>query len=210
MLVGHPTREQTGAVPAAVSLTPQAELERAFAAAPRTRFLPRGQVGHAGVDHPLEIGHGQTSSQPSTVRRMLELLDVRPGQRVLDVGAGSAWTTALLAHLVGPQGEVVGVELEPELAAWGATNLAGCALPWARVQTARPGELGWPDGAPYDRVLVSAEARRLPQRLVDQLSEGGVMVCPVAGTMLRVAVAADDVRVTEHGSYRFVPLREHL
>jgi protein-L-isoaspartate(D-aspartate) O-methyltransferase len=78
---------------------------------PRERFLPASEVRRAAYDGPLDIGHGQTNSQPRTVRAMLELLDVQPGQRVLDVGAGSGWTTALLAHLTGPAGEVLGVEL---------------------------------------------------------------------------------------------------
>src|SRR4051812_9944700 len=91
------------------------QLDAAFAAAPREAFLPASHHRFAGVDEPLPIGHGQTNSQPSTVRRMLSLLDVEPGQRVLDVGSGSGWTTALLAHLVGPGGSVVGVERYADL-----------------------------------------------------------------------------------------------
>lgn len=188
--------------------TPPEALDRAFAAAPRTGFLPRAQVRHAHEDHPLAIGHGQTSSQPSTVRRMLQLLDVRPGQRVLDVGAGSGWTTALLAHLVGPGGAVVGVELQPELASWGAANLAACDLPWACLLAADPERLGRPDAAPFDRILVSAAARTMPQPLVEQLADDGVLVCPVAGRLARLerlpGIGSPDVRW--YGHYRFVPL----
>jgi protein-L-isoaspartate(D-aspartate) O-methyltransferase len=195
-------------VPPAPSQTPPARLDRAFSAAPRARFLPRWQVAHAPVDQPLDIGHGQTSSQPSTVRAMLALLDVHAGQRVLDVGSGSGWTTALLAQLVGPGGQVVGVEIQPELAAWGAANLARCHLPWARIELALPDVLGWPDDAPYDRVLVSAQARHVPAPLVEQLAEGGVMVCPVHGELVRVVrERGGGVSTTSHGSYRFVPLR---
>jgi len=81
----------------------------AFEAHPRAGFLPRLARRRAGHDGPIQIGRGQTNSQPRTVADMLRLLDVRPGQRVLDVGAGSGWTTALLAHLTGPDGTVVGV-----------------------------------------------------------------------------------------------------
>lgn len=192
---------------AAPGRTPRERLDRAFAVAPRARFLPRWQVAHAGVDLPLDIGHEQTSSQPSTVRAMLELLDVRAGQRVLDVGSGSGWTTALLGELVGPDGEVTGVELVPALTLWGRANVDRHGLAWTRVEQADPTHLGWPGGAPYDRVLVSAQAHELPEELVDQLAVDGVLVAPVAGELLRVARRADDVTVTRHGSYRFVPLR---
>ncbi len=161
----------------------------------------------AAWDQPLPIGHGQTSSQPSTVARMLRLLDVPAGTRVLDVGAGSGWTTALLAHLVGPAGSVVGVELEPELAAWGAANLAATGQPWARVVVAPPHVLGLPDDAPFDRILVSAEAKRLPQALLDQLAVPGRMVAPVAGGLVVVAATTSGTQVTRHEGYRFVPLR---
>jgi protein-L-isoaspartate(D-aspartate) O-methyltransferase len=180
----------------------------AFAAVPRRLFLPPAQQAYAAVDQPLPIGHGQTSSQPSTVRRMLELLDVRPGNRVLDVGCGSGWTTALLDELTGPSGSVVGVELEEDLAAWGRSNLAAAGRNGAVVQTARAGVLGWPDDAPYDRILVSAQARELPAELFDQLGEPGVMVVPVAGQMFVVRrTPGAEPSVESSGHYRFVPLR---
>ena len=181
----------------------------AFDAVPRTGFLPPEQRLFAGRDTPLEIGGGSTNSQPSTVAAMLELLDVQPGHHVLDVGAGSGWTTALLAQLVGPTGRVLGVELNPEIAAWGAANLARHVNgDNARIEPAKPGVLGWPDEAPYDRILVSAMARKLPDELVTQLRPVGVMVVPVAGTMLRVVLGEDGATtVTRHGGYRFVPLR---
>ena len=154
--------------------------DAAMAAVPRSEFLPRSQRRYAGLDLALPIGARQTCSQPSTVRTMLDQLDVRPGHHVLDVGAGSGWTTALLAWLVGPAGTVVGVELEPSLARWGGHHVAAAGMPWARVERADPGRLGWPQEAPYDRILVSAEADTVPAELERQLAEGGVMVLPVA------------------------------
>jgi protein-L-isoaspartate(D-aspartate) O-methyltransferase len=181
----------------------------AFAAVPRTGFLREADRRRAAHDGPIGIGQGQTNSQPRTVEAMLRLLDVGPGQRVLDVGAGSGWTTALLAHLTGPGGVVVGVELEPALVEFGRDNLARTSYAWARLEQATPGRLGDPAGAPWDRVLVSAEARRLPDELVAQLGAGGRMVLPVRGEMLLVEVpdAGGEPVVTRHGYYRFVPLR---
>jgi protein-L-isoaspartate(D-aspartate) O-methyltransferase len=179
----------------------------AFAATPRSWFLPRRARLRASFDGPIPIGHGQTNSQPRTVVDMLRLLEVRPGDRVLDVGSGSGWTTALLAHLTGPEGSVIGVELEPDLVEFGRRNLDRVDRPWARIELAEPGTLGWPDEAPYDRVLVSAAARELPEPLLDQLVANGRMVVPVGSTMLLVRDTPDGPRITEHGGYRFVPLR---
>ncbi|HYN67789.1 MAG TPA: protein-L-isoaspartate O-methyltransferase [Ornithinibacter sp.] len=181
----------------------------AMVAQPRARFLPASERRRASYDGPLDIGHGQTNSQPRTVSAMLELLDAQPGHRVLDVGSGSGWTTALLAELVGPTGWVLGLERVPDLVAAGRANVEAARMPWARVRAASPGVLGAPEEAPFDRVLVSAMATRLPEELVAQLGGHGILVVPVSGRMLRVQ-RDDDVpdgrRVTSHGTYRFVPL----
>ena len=182
-------------------------VSEAFEAVPREGFLRKRDRRRASYDGPLTIGCGQTNSQPRTVEAMLRLLDVHRGHRVLDVGSGSGWTTALLAHLTGPGGRVIGVELEPDLVEFGVANLDRLHLPWADIHEARPGVLGLPDAAPYHRILVSAMAEELPDDLVDQLHTGGVMVIPVDGTMLRVARSMRGVQVTRHGFYRFVPLR---
>lgn len=179
-------------------------VQAAFDATPRKDFLPPDVRPRSGFDGPLSIGEGQTNSQPRTVKDMLRLLDVRPGQSVLDVGSGSGWTTALLAHVVGPTGRVRGVELLPELVDQGRANLERTERPWASIEASTPGVLGLPDHAPYDRILVSAEAHALPQELVDQLLDDGVMVVPVSGWMQRVRLPGPEV--SEHGAYRFVPL----
>ncbi|HLR95162.1 MAG TPA: protein-L-isoaspartate O-methyltransferase [Jiangellaceae bacterium] len=179
----------------------------AFDAVPRTDFLPPEARQFADEDRPIAIGSGQTNSQPSTVAAMLELLEVQPGDRVLDVGAGSGWTTALLAHLVGSEGQVIGVELVPELARTGAENVRAAGMDWARIEQADPTNRGWPAEAPYDRVLVSAETPDLPRDLAAQVRTDGLMVVPVGGRMLVVRPRDDgDLDINTHGAYSFVPL----
>lgn len=191
-------------------MTPEPEpdtVKRAMEAVPRREFLPEDVKDLAAADSALPIGFGQTNSQPRTVARMLRLLEAQPGDTVLDLGAGSGWTTALLGHLVGPAGRVIGIELVPELAQRASAALGRLQLPQAEVHEAGQDSLGAPERAPFNRILVSAEAEDLPRELIAQLAEGGVMVIPVRSTMLRVKKKQHDISITQHGPYSFVPLR---
>lgn len=181
-------------------------IDKAMAAVHRADFLPEDVRQLADADAALPIGFEQTNSQPRTVKSMLRLLDVEPAHKVLDVGAGSGWSTGLLGHLVGEQGSVHGVELVPELVQRANTALGGYDMPWTEVRQAEQGDLGLREGAPFHRILVSAEADHLPQSLVDQLHTSGIMVIPVRGELLRVEKRKDNVAVTRHGPFIFVPL----
>jgi protein-L-isoaspartate(D-aspartate) O-methyltransferase len=180
---------------------------QAMTAVPRADFLPEDVRYLAEVDQALPIGFAQTNSQPRTVKAMLRLLDVQPGHKVLDVGAGSGWSTGLLGHLVGRQGRVIGVELVPELVQRATEALAPYRMPWIEVRQAVQGSLGAQEDAPFQRILVSAEADDIPQALIEQLDVNGIMVIPVRGELLRILKQPDDVTVTRHGPYTFVPLR---
>ncbi len=189
-------------------MTPDDRVRMAFETIRREDFLPAAQRGFAREDRALRIGHRQTNSQPRTVADMLNLLEVEPGHKVLDVGCGSGWTTALLGFLVGPAGRVYGMEIVPELVAWGRENLDAYPMPWTSIIPAAPDHLGSPEHAPFDRVLVSAEANSLPHSLIDQLVVGGILVGPVAGRMTVARRTDGAPAVSHHGSYSFVPLVE--
>ncbi|GAA3591571.1 protein-L-isoaspartate O-methyltransferase family protein [Agrococcus terreus] len=177
----------------------------AMATVPRPGFLPPSVRHLAGADLPVGIGWDATCSQPSTVARMLVLLDARAGHRVLDVGSGSGWTTAILATL---GAAVTGVELVPQLVEMGRAHLRDAGVD-AAIEQAAPGVLGLPSLAPFDRILVSADLGRMPDALVDQLAPGGRLVAPVAGSMVVVDVVdgSPEVRIDGTG-YAFVPLRD--
>lgn len=171
----------------------------------RRRFLPPDVADEHHRDVPLPIGFGQTNSQPSTVAAMMALLEPFPGMRVLDVGSGSGWTSAILGELGGPGSQVWAVELVPELV---ERSRSAVTQPWVSIHPAEPGVLGLPGHGPYDRILVSAMGETLPAELVDQLAPGGVMVAPWRDVMHRVRKTGDALEITEHGGYRFVPLRD--
>lgn len=186
----------------------RAAVAEAMERAGRARFLPPATRPHAATDAPLTIGHGATCSQPTTVATMLELLDVPVGARVLDVGSGSGWTTAILAHLVGPAGRVLAVELVPELVEHSRAALDRQESARAEIRVAEQGVLGAPEDAPFDRILVSAMSDAVPGPLSRQLAVGGVMVVPAGGRLVRVSRTEDGWdEEAAPGGYVFVPLR---
>jgi protein-L-isoaspartate(D-aspartate) O-methyltransferase len=179
----------------------------ALATLPRERFVAPDLVAHAYADSALPSLEGQTISQPYIVARMLELLDADETHRVLEVGAGTGYQTALLAGLAR---EVFTVERQPDLARWALERLgdAGVTNVWLRVGD---GTLGWPEHAPYDRVLVAAAAPRVPDALRTQLAVGGRLVIPVGGSQSQYLEVWRRTRSHhwEHerrGECRFVPL----
>lgn len=181
-------------------------VSQAFQLVPRQGFLPDAVIGDAHYDVPLPIGFGQTNSQPSTVRQMLEWLKVEPGQKVLDVGSGSGWATALLSKLVSLKGYVYAVENIPELVEFGRNNCTRSGVSNARFFRAGK-TFGLQQYAPYDRILVSASAHEIPAELLAQLSTPGIMVIPVRDTICVVEKDTNgDVKTTEHIGYVFVPL----
>jgi protein-L-isoaspartate(D-aspartate) O-methyltransferase len=141
----------------------------------REAFVPEDAVENAYVNAPLPIGCGQTISQPYIVALMTDLLDLKPDDRVLEVGTGSGYQAAILAELAG---EVFSVEVIPDLARRATAVLAAEGYGRITLRTG-DGSLGWPEHAPFDAIIVTAAARDVPPSLPEQLAAGGRMVIPV-------------------------------
>lgn len=150
---------------------------RAMARVPREQFVPEGYAAHAYEDSPVGIGHNQTISQPYMVARMTELMRVEPGDRVLEIGAGCGYQTAVLMEL---DAEVYAIEIIDELAA--ATRSRLSRLGYERFfLECRDGFEGWPEAAPFASIVLAAAPARVPQPLLEQLADGGRLVAPIGG-----------------------------
>ena len=183
-------------------------LMAAFRAVDRKDFVLPEARDWAYEDHALGIGHKATISQPSTVAFMLEKLAAGPGDKVLDVGAGSGWTTALLAQLVGAEGAVYGVEIVPALVELGNHNLSKYHFPQATILQATQ-TLGLPPKAPFDRILVSAGSSEVPEELMAQLSIGGILVIPIRKAIWQVKKLSEtESTVHQYPGFVFVPLQD--
>lgn len=185
---------------------------RAFLKNDRKKFTPKAYESEAYVDAPLPIGEGQTISQPYTVAFMIELLGPHPGNRILDIGFGSGWTTGILADIVGARGKVFGLEIVPELFELGAKNLTGFDYKNIALKNGNGWE-GLPAEAPFDRILVSAAAASVPLALKEQLAVGGQMVIPIGesvfyGHSVKLIKKLDKNKFEEedHPGFAFVPL----
>ncbi|MFT7824505.1 MAG: protein-L-isoaspartate O-methyltransferase [Sulfurimonas sp.] len=178
----------------------------AFEEVDRADFVPERYKESAYVDAPLGIGEGQTISQPTTVAFMLEYLSPKKGDKILDIGAGSGWTTAMLCYITGEEGSVLGLERMDSLVKLGRLNLAKCCRDErCRIEKAEE-KLGVP-GEKFDKILVSAAADELPEELIDQLNVGGKLVIPVQNSIEVVTKTSEDEyqRESIYG-FRFVPL----
>lgn len=198
------TRHETGRA----SLSPQ--VMEAMAKVPRHEFVPPGDQRNAYANRPLPIGMGQTISQPFIVALMTDLMEIRTGDKVLEIGTGSGYQAAVLAQLAGAVYSVeivesLGLEARERLARLGYRNV---------VTRVGDGYAGWPEEAPFDAVMVTAAPREVPQALIDQLKPGGRLVVPVggqsAGQSLLLIEKQADGEVTRRTvlAVRFVPLTD--
>ncbi len=174
---------------------------------PRELFVPPAQRDFAYDDRPLAIGHGQTISQPFIVAMMIEALDVKESDKILEVGAGSGYVAAILGELAN---KVVTVEIVPELADRAASVLSELGYTNVDVHLASRSTLGWMADAPYDAILVSAGAPSVPQLLLAQLKWHGRLVIPVGSRwqqeLTKVTRLPEGDLVERLGACYFVPL----
>lgn len=178
----------------------------AIAAVPRERFVPSAYRSAAYEDVALSIGFGQSISQPTIVAIMIEELELRRFDRVLEIGAGSGYQAAILGQLAR---EVIAVERIPELTASARAILQ--ELGYGNIRVEQAGDaLGWPDDAPYDAIIVAAAAPRLPRILLDQLASGGRLIVPVGSrreqNLVKATKSPHGVVTRSLAACRFVPL----
>jgi protein-L-isoaspartate(D-aspartate) O-methyltransferase len=182
-------------------------IRKAFLVVDRADFVEEDYKCEAYEDYAIPIGYDQTISQPTTVAFMLELLDPKEGNKVLDIGSGSGWTTALLSKIVGESGEVTGVEIIPELVAIGKKNIEKYENTNIKIEQVKAGKVGKP-GKTFDRILVSASTEELPDDLLLQLSENGILVIPIKDSIWRIKKLSDgEFDSKEYPGFIFVSLK---
>jgi protein-L-isoaspartate(D-aspartate) O-methyltransferase len=160
---------------------------RAISRIDRKDFVGERNIPYAYDDSALSIGYGQTISQPMTVAFMLEQLAAKEGDRVLEIGYGSGWATAILAEILGPKGKVFALEIIPQLCRMGEENVSKYKLSNIEFIKAN-GSIGLKSEAPFDRILCSAAALVVPPGLREQLKIGGKLVIPVGNVHQEIRV----------------------
>lgn len=174
---------------------------------PRHLFVPEKYSKEAYADHPLPIGYGQTISQPFIVAWMTELLELKPGDKVLEIGTGSGYQAAVLAEL--GYVDIYTMEIVPELVEFGSNNLQNAG--YTNVQVLQgDGYYGWEEFAPFDAIIVTAAPDHVPQPLVEQLTEGGKLVIPIGPpggyqTLWQFTKENNDLTALNLGPVSFVP-----
>lgn len=181
----------------------------AFKKIDRADFIPAELRNEAYQDHALPIGFGQTISQPLTVAFMLELLQPKSGEKILDIGTGSGWVAGLLTEIAGPAGRVISIERIPELTKLAEKNLA--KYKFLEANRLRliigDGSIGYEAGAPYDSIIAAASGERIQSAWRRQLKIGGRIVAPVGNSILKIdKVSKDEFKEKEYPGFKFVPL----
>jgi protein-L-isoaspartate(D-aspartate) O-methyltransferase len=198
------------------------QVRKAFENIIREDFVLPEYQALAYQNHPLPIGFGQTISQPYTVAFMLDLLAPKKGEKILEIGAGSGWQTALLAYVISRErnqnekiknqnlGKIIAIERIPELVRMAKNNLAKYPQCQESAEViCADGSLGFKTQAPFDKIIAAASAREIPAAWKEQLKIGGRIVAPVNESIVTVdKISGDEYKTVEHQGFVFVPLIE--
>ncbi len=170
--------------------------------------MPGSELDYAYNNEPLPILKRQTISQPGVVTRMTEWLDVKDGQKILEIGTGSGWQSAILSYLVG-KGNVYSVERHPELVKFAQENLKKLNIDNVHVVLG-DGSIGYPKESPYDRIIITAACTEIPLPLIEQLNENGLIIAPVGDSsqslILLQKTSKGMIEIKNQSKYVFVPL----
>ena len=183
----------------------------AFKTVPRELFVPSEYANYAYDDIPLPIGRSSTISQPSTVAIMLEFLEPKENEMVLEIGAGSGWQACLLASCVGKKGKVVTIEIDKFIADLARRNIAKTGSRNTEVIEG-DGSVGYSKGAPFDKIIYTAAVPEVPKVVLDQLKVKGTLVAPVGNEFIQILkiinkTSEKSIKEKDFGSFLFVPLK---
>lgn len=185
------------------------KVEDAFRSIPRHEFVPSSELDYAYNNEPLQIMKNQTISQPGVVSRMTEWLDVRNGQKILEIGTGSGWQAAILSYLVG-EGTIYSVERHTQLVKFAQENLKKLNIDNVHVVLG-DGSIGYTKESPYDRIIITAACTEIPLPLIEQLKEGGLIIAPVGDSSQSLVLLQKTLKgiieIKNESHYVFVPLR---
>ena len=182
----------------------------AFKKVPREKFIKKEHLDEAYGDYPLAIGEGQTISQPTTVMIMTQALELKEGDKVLEVGTGSGYQAAIIANIVGKKGKVISTEIAYDLAEFAKNNIKKLNIKNIKI-IKHDGSKGYEKEAPYDKMIITAACPRIPKPLTSQLKENGIIVAPVGSMLEQVMIKArkkNNKLIEEKlGDFQFVPLK---
>jgi protein-L-isoaspartate(D-aspartate) O-methyltransferase len=184
-------------------------IKKAFLEIDRKNYIPHHLKEFAYKDHPLVLADDQTISQPTTVAFMLELLDIQSGNKILDIGAGSAWASCLMAFLTGETGRVLAYEINEVVGMLGLENVQHCGMENVRYMIGDAADY-WENEMPYDRIHSGAAFREIPTALKHLLKPGGIMVVPTQNGYIKKITRIDEQEFVEEEFYgfTFVPFLE--
>ncbi len=179
------------------------QIIKAFEKVPREKFVPAEYQAYAYIDGPLPIGEGATISQPQTIAYMLEWLELKDEQKILEIGSGSGYVLALMNEIAN-DAEIIGLEINSSLVSKSKKVLKNSNIKIYQ----KSGFKGLPEKAPFDRILVSATFAKKPEYLLNQLNDGGILLCPINSAIYKFVKKGETIKEEVYHGFAFVPMQE--